>query len=130
MQNTENAAYPALIQNAMELMENEYAYLEGIEDLANRLGVSKCHLIRSFSDETGKTPGQYLTDVRIRVARFYLENREYSLETIAGLTGFSGSNYFCRVFRKTVGMSPGQYRKFYGNGPYPAAPPGEGKSFV
>lgn len=43
-------------------------------------------------------------------AKQLLLHREYSLEVIASLCGFSGGNYLCRVFKKEVGISPAAWR--------------------
>lgn len=103
-------AYSPVVQDAMACMRNEFAFLTGVDDLADRLGVSKCHLIRTFSKETGMTPGAYLQTVRLENAMLLLRGREYSIDAIASLCGFSGANYFCKVFRKAAGESPGAYR--------------------
>ena len=100
----------ALVQRAIILMQQEYPRLAGIEDLAQRLAISKCHLVRVFGEEMGLSPGKYLTLVRVDAAKFYLRAREYSIDTVACLCGFAGSNYFCKVFRRAVGISPRTYR--------------------
>lgn len=86
----------SLAMQAKRLIEEEYPYLDGVEDLADRIAVSKCHLIRLFTREFGISPGQYLIKVRINAARQYLLEREHSVEMIAGLVGFSNGNYFAR----------------------------------
>lgn len=91
-------------------MREEYAFLEGVDGLAERLGVSKSHLIRMFSDDMGISPGKYLQAVRLENAKLLLEARDYSLDLIANLCGFSGANYFCKVFRRAEGVTPGEYR--------------------
>lgn len=102
--------YGELTQHAILLMEKEFPLLEGIDDLADRLGVSKCHLIRVFKNDTGTSPGKYLCDVRLSAVRAYLSTTDYNVETIAGITGFACGNYLCKVFRKNVGVSPLAYR--------------------
>ena len=81
------------------------------EELSAQLGVSKCHLVRVFSSEMGMPPGRFLTSVRIEAAKLLLAEREYSLEMIAGLCGFSGANYLCRVFKRETGLSPAAWRE-------------------
>ena len=50
-------------------------------------------------------------DFRIKVARQMLNNDYLSLDEIAERCGFSGGNYFIRVFRKYGGCTPGDFRK-------------------
>ena len=80
------------------------------EELSERLGVSKSHLIRVFTAAVGVPPGRYLTSVRIEAAMKLLLHREYSLDVVASLCGFSGANYLCRVFKKETGQTPAQWR--------------------
>lgn len=109
-----NGTYAELVWAAVILMKREYPYLAGIEDLAQKLAVSKCHLVRVFGESMGLSPGKYLTLVRVEAAKFYLTARDYSIDTVANLCGFAGGNYFCKVFRKATGMSPGEYRMRFG----------------
>lgn len=103
-------AYSPLVQDAMDCIREEFAFLTGVEDLAGRVGVTKSHLIRVFSAETGMTPGKFLQDTRLENAMLLLRGREYTVDAVAGLCGFSGANYFCKVFRRATGESPGEYR--------------------
>ncbi len=105
-----DARYPQLVAQAIAAMRENYAGLYGVEELSESLGVSKSHLVRVFKAAVGIPPGQYLTEVRIEAAKQLLCHREYSLEVIASLCGFSGANYLCRVFKKVTGQSPASWR--------------------
>ena len=105
-------ALPPLVAAAIEDIRRNYAGLYGVEELSERLGVSKSHLVRAFTAALGVSPGRYLTSVRIEAAMRLLLHREYTLDVIASLCGFSGANYLCRVFKKTTGQSPTQSRAF------------------
>ena len=100
-----------LVARAVEAIRDNYMALYGVEELSAQLGVSKCHLVRVFSSEMGMPPGRFLTNVRIEAAKLLLAEREYSLEMIAGLCGFSGANYLCRVFKRETGLSPAAWRE-------------------
>lgn len=101
----------SLVNSLIELMEEEYSQLTGLEELANRLGVSPAHLTRTFHQKTGMPPIQYLTGLRIQAAMNDLLNTDNNLETIAENNGFGSGNYFCKVFRRHMGKSPTQYRR-------------------
>ena len=105
---------PPLVAAAMEDIRQNYAGLYGVEELSERLGVSKSHLVRTFTAAVGVPPGRYLTRVRIEAAMRLLLHREYTLDVIASLCGFSGANYLCRVFKKETGQSPAQWRAMAG----------------
>ena len=108
-------ALPPLVQAAIEDIRANYAGLYGVEELSERLGVSKSHLVRTFTAAIGMPPGRYLTTVRIEAAQRLLLHREYTLDVVASLCGFSGANYLCRVFKKETGQSPAQWRAMAGH---------------
>ena len=100
-------ALPPLVQEAMEDIRANYAGLYGVEELSERLGVSKSH------------------QVRVEAAMRLLLHREYTLDVIASLCGFSGANYLCRVFKKETGHSPAQWRAMAGQSLRPGLSPEE-----
>lgn len=102
-------SYPPLIQHAIAIIQQDFAHLYGIEDLAQRLEVSPSHLIRKFSASVGISPGQYLTQIRIHFAKRLLRSGSISLEVVAACAGFSNASYFGKVFRRITGMSPSDY---------------------
>lgn len=105
-----NESHPLLARDAVSLIEAEYAYLYGIDELADRLEVTKHHLIRVFSAAFCISPGKYLADVRIFHAKNLLRGAaETPLEIIAGACGYSCANYFSKVFKKHTGMTPSDY---------------------
>ena len=108
-------ALPPLVQAAIEDIRANYAGLYGVEELSERLGVSKSHLVRTFTAAIGVPPGKYLTTVRVEAAQRLLLHREYTLDVVASLCGFSGANYLCRVFKKETGQSPAQWRALAGH---------------
>lgn len=106
--------YSRLVWDAICLIENEYAYLYGIDDLADRLEVSKHHLIRMFTAGTGISPGKYLVHVRMHHAKIMLQSGEDTpLEIIAGACGYSCANYFSKAFKKQTGLTPSEYAKAF-----------------
>ena len=111
---------PPLVAEAVAAIRQNYMALYGVEELSEQLGVTKSHLVRTFKQEIGVSPGKYLTNVRIEAVKALLLSDEYNLEMIAGMTGFSGANYLCRVFKREVGVSPAAWRA--AAAPLPAVP--------
>lgn len=111
-----SAGAPALAAQAAALIRQNYAGLYGVEELSEALGVSKSHLVRVFKAAMGVTPGRYLTEVRLEAAKLLLARREYPLEVVASLCGFSGANYLCRVFKKATGQTPAAWAAAAGGG--------------
>ncbi|MFC0469213.1 AraC family transcriptional regulator [Halalkalibacter kiskunsagensis] len=81
-----------------------------IEDIANAAGLSKYYLIKRFKETIHMTPIQYLTKVRLEQAIQLLRYTDVTIKEIAIQVGYANDNYFNKVFRKVVGMSPGEFR--------------------
>ena len=81
-----------------------------VEVIAKAIGVSSSHLAHLFRVATGMTVKQYLTEVRIEVAKRLLTNTPNTLDSIAENIGFCDASHFSRVFQRYVGCWPGKYR--------------------
>jgi AraC-like DNA-binding protein len=109
-QDTETAsAYSPLVDSAIAIIQEEFPYLENLDELSARLEVTKPHLIRTFTKTVGISPGKYITRVRIDYAKLLLKSQDVSIAYVAEAAGFSGANYFAKVFRRETGMSPSEY---------------------
>ncbi|WMC94457.1 AraC family transcriptional regulator [Kineothrix sp. MB12-C1] len=103
----------SLVSHAIRLIDAEYNTLEGIYEVAKRLNISQEHLARNFKIEQGVTPIKYLTNIRIQAAINMLLSTTNTIKVIAENCGFSNSNYFSKVFKKYVHLSPEKYREQY-----------------
>ena len=104
-------ALPQVVEAALGIIRRDYAFLEGIAELAVRLEVSQEYLTRCFFKYTGITPGKYLTRVRIENAKLLLRQGQHSIQFVSDACGFANANYFARVFRSSVGMNPRDYAR-------------------
>jgi len=102
---------PPVVEAALGIIRRDYAFLEGIAELAQRLEVSQEYLTRCFCRYTGITPGKYLNQVRVENAKLLLRQGQYSIQFVSDACGFSNANYFARVFRGSVGMNPREYAR-------------------
>ena len=93
--------YINIVLDAIDLIKSEYASLEGVTDISNRLGVTQSYLSRIFAANTGISPVKYLNKVKIQAATDLLINTSLSIEDISQKCGFSCGNYFCKVFRNS-----------------------------
>lgn len=98
-----------LVESAVAIIQEEFPFLEGLDELAERLEVSKAHLIRAFTAKTGVSPGKYITRVRVEYAKLLLRGGDASVTYVAEASGFANANYFAKVFRKETGMTPSEY---------------------
>ena len=111
LENPSEKEQNSVVVSAVTILEENYADLESIEGVAEQLKVSFAHLSREFKKEMGMTPIQYVTNVRLQAAMNDLMNTKDNLELIATRNGFSNGNYFCKVFRKNLGISPTEFRR-------------------
>lgn len=92
-------------------MEWEYQKPRRISEYAKLCGMSPGRFSVVFKEATGKTPQRFIEDIRISKAREMLINTSLSMSCVAENVGFRDPLYFSRVFRRSVGMSPTEYRK-------------------
>ena len=74
-------------------------------------GVSYNTIERKFKSYVGKTPQQYITDLRMKKACKYLKDTTLNIETIALALGYQDKFYFSRAFKRYQRITPSEYRK-------------------
>jgi transcriptional regulator GlxA family with amidase domain len=84
-----------------------------LRDLAARAAVSVRTLNRRFQAETGQTPMQWLTGVRVRHAQQLLESTGHGVERIGRDVGFTSPANFREQFRRLTGVAPQSYRNTF-----------------
>ncbi|HIX30125.1 MAG TPA: helix-turn-helix transcriptional regulator [Candidatus Blautia stercoravium] len=102
-----------LVLSAKEYLDYFYTQDISLQMLCDELNVSPNHLISVFRIEIGATPMHYLRKIRLEHACRFLIGTDLQISQISSLVGISDSNYFSRVFRKTFGKTPAEYRKQY-----------------
>ena len=80
-----------------------------IEHLAKIAHTSKSNFFKLFKQEIGISPNDYILQERIKLAKKLLKKRS-NINDVAFCTGFSDANYFTKMFKKMVGMTPTVYR--------------------
>lgn len=86
-----------------------------LEELAKNTGFSYTYFSSLFKKETGKTLTEYIQMVRIDTAKKLLTEKERSISEVAELAGYNDIKFFTRQFKKTLGVSPNEYRKLFTN---------------
>ncbi len=99
------------IAKAMSYISRHYAGALTVETMAKAIGISEGHLAHLFPAELRMTVKQFVTRVRIEVAKQLLYDRSYTLEHIAEMVGYSDASHLSRVFRQLAGRRPGDYRR-------------------
>jgi AraC family transcriptional regulator of arabinose operon len=79
--------------------------------MARHAAMSTDGFARSFRRWTGRTPAQYVSEIRTRSACRLLCDTHDTLDAIASRCGFSDRYHLSRVFRRLIGTSPARYRR-------------------
>ncbi len=93
------------------LNENYYSKLSR-ESVANNFKMHPNHLSRIFKEFSDTTFSKCLNELRLEKSIGLLKdnNEVYSIKEISEQCGFDNSNYFCKVFKKKYGLSPGKMK--------------------
>ena len=97
--------------HARTYMSEHYAEQISLEDIARELSLNKSYFSRHFRKETGYSPWEYLTRVRMQAAFRLLSASSDSVEVIAEACGFASASHFIRTFKKETGMTPNYFRR-------------------
>lgn len=95
---------------AQEYIEQHLIEEISVSALAEHLGCSVSHVMRSFKKQLDMTVVEYITKKRIEKAKQLLLNTDLPIMTIADYTGYPDYSYFTRVFKKETGVTPRDYR--------------------
>ncbi|KAB8131041.1 AraC family transcriptional regulator [Gracilibacillus oryzae] len=93
-----------------EYIDSHYYEWIHAEDLATRLGISTRHMNTIFKESYQLTPIQYLTEVRIGLAKKMLAETDKDIASICFEAGFESISTFYRAFKNIVSISPNKYR--------------------
>jgi AraC family transcriptional regulator len=81
-----------------------------LDAIARAACLSPNHLLRSFQRVFGRTPHQYLTEVRLDRARELLERTDHAVTEVCFAVGYESLGSFSTLFRRRFGASPEKYR--------------------
>lgn len=100
-----------ITQNAIRFIGDHFNRQICLQDVADYVSVNKNHLCRLLKKHAGTSFNQLLNQMRIRHSMQLLEFTELSMEAVAYTAGYSDYHYFKKVFVKSTGVFPSEYRK-------------------
>jgi two-component system response regulator YesN len=99
------------LDKILEYIELHYTEPLRLSEIANHFHFNASYLSSYFSTHHKEGFSEYLNRVRIKKSMELLENSTVSISNISGMVGYSEHSYYCKVFKRITGMSPGNYRK-------------------
>jgi len=102
------------ISAAVQTIRENYADALSVESLITESGLSRAFFHSRFREETGLTPNEFITRLRIEKAQNLLSVTKSEIGDIGALCGYLDRAYFARVFRRQTGLSPSEFRERIG----------------
>jgi two-component system response regulator YesN len=103
--------YKGLIRQAKEYIEHQFMNPElSLNEVAAEVNLSASHFSFVFSQTSGQTFKEYLTEIRIKTARELLRMTGLRSADIGYRVGYNDPHYFSSVFKKHTGFSPIEFR--------------------
>jgi AraC-like DNA-binding protein len=99
------------VDDAIHFMRENIHKRLTLKDIADYTGISVSHFSVLFQKKTGYSALNYFSQLKIQQACQYLDFSDMKINQISMLTGFEDPFYFSRIFTKTMGLSPTEYRK-------------------
>lgn len=99
------------VKKILFFLSENYMYPDkvALPELSHHFGLSIPYLCRIFKQYTNMTVTTYLHELRCNRAASFIQ-KGTSLEETAYLTGFQDYNYFSKIFKRVIGMSPRKYK--------------------
>lgn len=82
-----------------------------VDELSQRVGLSRSALHERFADMIGQGPMQYLANWRMQVGAGLLRDTSFPVAAVAQQVGYESEAAFSRAFKRLVGMPPAQWRR-------------------
>lgn len=101
-----------------DIIEEAKAYIKknfnrdiSLNDISDRFFINPYYFSQLFKKKTGDTYQNYLIELRISRAKKLLEETDLKIYEICSMVGYSDTNHFNKVFERSVGMKPSEYKK-------------------
>ncbi|RZL89253.1 MAG: helix-turn-helix domain-containing protein [Variovorax sp.] len=104
----------AVIGRCQSWIADNYAHAAPVAAMIGHSGLAERSFQRRFKLATGMTPMAYVQTLRIEEAKHLLETTEAPVEVVAGEVGYDDAAFFGRLFRRSVSLTPAQYRRRFG----------------
>lgn len=102
---------PTRLRRVIDYINSHIENDLGLDEMAAIAGLATHHFAHVFKATTGTPPHRFILARRVEAARRRLETTTESIAEVAVACGFASQSHFTQVFRRSVGMTPAQYRR-------------------
>ena len=99
------------IEQAKRYIEANYNKEISLDDVSREVDISPYYFSKLFKDETGVNFIEYLTNIRLDRAKELLGSSDLSMKEICLEIGYADPNYFSRMFKKNLGVTPTEFKE-------------------
>lgn len=110
-QPTYTKSHQELVEKAIEYMQNNYDKHISLDKVVSGIFLSKNYFRQIFKKTTGMSISSFTQELRVKEACRLLETTDLSSADISYKCGFNDLKFFYSTFKKTVGMTPAEYKK-------------------
>ena len=101
-----------------QLLANATSYVEenisrpdlSVEEMARHIGMSRAHLYKRLMAVSGRTPVEFIRDIRLKRAAELLKDSRFNVSEVAYQVGFNHPKYFSKYFSEVYGVLPSVYQ--------------------
>lgn len=102
---------PDIISAIQAYIDRNYSRHISLDSLSHTFNISKYHMSREFKRYVGKSPNDYLIDVRLDRAKELLVDSKRTIAEVGQLVGIPNTNHFLYLFKNREGVTPSSFRK-------------------
>jgi two-component system, response regulator YesN len=81
-----------------------------LQEISGHFYISREYISRKFKQEFNVNISDYIVNLRMEKAKYFLKNSQLKIYEIANLIGYQDDKYFRKVFKKVLGITPNEYR--------------------
>jgi two-component system response regulator YesN len=100
-----------IVKATREYLENHYADDISLEDMASQVNISPQYFSKLIKKTTGFNFIDWLSMLRVRKAKELLTDSSLTVKEVCFMVGYKDPNYFSRIFKKRIGITPSEYVK-------------------
>jgi two-component system response regulator YesN len=100
-----------IVKTTREYLENHYADDISLEDMAEQVNISPQYFSKLIKKTTGFNFIDWLSMLRVKKAKELLTNSNLTVKEVCFMVGYKDPNYFSRIFKKRIGITPSEYIK-------------------